>query len=227
MSDNPEDLKKYFPFTLTVDGKEIRLRLARLVFDETFYFKDGLEDVLRSPIERLVAREASGPEQERDAKGEYAISWEAICIRRRPTLSSTQHAELEELEKAHEHRARVFVKDVFSRFVAIERGPVVEGADGTTASVTSGLEFLNLYAMRDQDVWLPVLMAIHSENTLDARQKKALRSPAASPRTSSGRKGPGRRRGTIAAAAATEASAGTAGAPATPAGPSGSTASSS
>ena len=218
----PEVLKRYFSHHLTIDGDEIRLRLARLNFEDALSFKEGLQDVLRAPIERLVAREPAGPEQERDGQGEYVIAFEAICARRRATMTPEAREALEAAERAHEARARTFITDVFNRFVEIERGPMIEQEDGTVRSLASGLEFLDWYAMRDQEVWLPVMMALYRENTLDARQKKALRSPVASRPSSGGPKGRGRRRGTTAGRAGTRDSAQTEAATATSDGPSGS-----
>lgn len=219
--------KRYFPYTATIDGDEVRLRLSRLNFDEALAFKDGMEDLLRPVIEQFVSRQPDGPEQERDEKGDYVVSFEAICEQRRTLMTPDQREALREAERAHEARARVLVKDVFTRFVDVERGPMIEQEDGKERALASGVDFLDWYAMRDTEVWLPVVMALFLENTLNADQKKVWQLPAASRPSSAGRRGHGPRRKTTAARVATAGSAATADVTATPAGPSGSTARSS
>lgn len=222
-------IKPYYPVTRDIDGEDVALRIKRMTLEEWAAFDAVFQRVGTPTVLRFVARLPDGPEQEKDAAGAYVISFDTIVERRMAEFSSERRAEFEAAKAADEHVAQAFIVDTFERFVTVERGVIEERADGTEHSVTSGGDFLRVFGAR-QDVLLDVIALVRTENTLDARQKKASMSPHGS---SPGSTAPaparaGRRRATTAAPVGTAGSAATAGAGTTTTDPpSGSTAPSS
>ncbi len=221
-------IKPYYPVTLTIDGEVVVIRITRMTDEEYATFEQGYVKAATPTIEQFVSRAPDGPEQARDAKGAYVVSFQALCEHRLSTMGPGEREQLRVAQAKDEAEARAFMRQCFADYVTVERGISEETRDGKEVSVTTGLDFLRLFGAR-RDVLFQVIGAIHRENTVDAVQKKVSPSPSGS-RT--GFRPPprarvGRRRATAAARAATGASAAPAAATATPARPSGSRAPSS
>ena len=161
----------YFPYTTTIDGNEIVLRIKRMTMEEWFEFDARFTKVGSPTILRFAARCPEGPEQARDAKGQYRTSFEQILERRLEEMPPDRRAEYEKAVAADEIEAKEFMLDIFDRFVTVERGLTEETSDQKEVSVTAGKDVLRLFGAR-KDVLTCVLEAVRNENTLDARQKK-------------------------------------------------------
>lgn len=206
----------FYPVTLIVDGEEIFLRIKRMNMEEHSEFSLRFAKVGKPTFVRFVSRSSSGPEQDQNDKGEYVISFEQLAENRLAEMSAPRRAEYETAMEADEAEAKKFLAYTLEQFVTVERGLIEELADGTEKSVSAGLDFLRIFGAR-RDVLQQILEAVRRENELDADQKKALKSPAASAPSSTGRRRAraGRKRGTTAKNAATAGSAGNGGAKAT------------
>lgn len=214
-------VRGYFPYSLTIDGDEVVLRLKRMTLEEWYAFNATFAKTAQPTILRFAGRQPDGPEQACDEQGTYLVPWEQIVEKRLGEMTAERRAEYDAAVEADEADARVFLTEVFARYVTVERGVIEELPDGTECSVTDGKDFLRVFGARG-DVLGSVLAAVRTENTLDASQKKVSPSRVASAGSSGARKAPGPRRATTAAPVGTEASAGNAAATATSPGPSGS-----
>ena len=202
-------VKAFYPVTLVIDGEEICLRIKRMDLEEFSAFTTRFKAVGEPTYLRFISRASSGPEQEQDDKGEFVLPLEKIAEMRLDDMSQEKRVEYEAAVKADEAAAKEFLIYVHEEFVTVEKGLIEELADGSEKSVTEGIDFLRIFGAR-QDVLQQVLEAVRQENTLNADQKKALRSPVASSRSSTGRHRAraGRKRGTTAGLAVTGDSAG-------------------
>lgn len=202
-------VRAYYPVKLIVDGEEICLRIKRMSMEEHSEFSIRFAKVGTPTLYRFVSRASSGPEQEQDDKGEYAIPFEKIAENRLAEMNPEKRAEYEAARTNDEAEARKFLVFVCEQFVTVERGLTEDLADGTEQGVTAGIDLLRIFGAR-QDVIQQILEAVRCENELDAEQKKTWRSPVASSRSSTGRRRArvGRKRGTTVELAVTGDSAG-------------------
>ncbi len=181
-------VRSYFPVTLNVDGEEIMLRVKRMTLNEFFDYNAMLARVGRPTAQRFTSQSVDTPD-----KHEHWLA----------ELTPEKRAEYQAAANADEAEAKDFIVDVFSRFVTVERGLTEETPDGTERSITKGEDLLRVFGAR-QDVLGQVMEAVRRENTLDASQKKALKSRVASSPSSTAPKKAraGRKRATTARRAA-------------------------
>ena len=177
-------VRQFYPVTLSIDGEDVALRVKRMTMEEHSDFSRRLAKVGTPTYVRFVSRGTSGPEQERDDKGEYAIPFQKLAEQKLPGLSPEKRVELEEATEADEAEAKKFLTYVFTEFVTVEKGLVEELPDGSERSVVDGLDVLRIFGAR-RDVLQQVLEAVRQENELDVSQKKILSSPTGSSRSSS------------------------------------------
>ena len=201
-------VRQFYPVTLSIDGEDVALRVKRMTMDEHAEFIGRGVRVGVPTYVRFVSRESSGPEQEQDEKGCYAIPFEELAERKLLELSPDKRSEFEEASAADEAYAKEFLTWVFEQFVTVEKGLVEELPDGSEKSITAGLDFLRVFGARS-DVLHRVLGAVRKENELDATQKKSWRSLLDSSPSSNGRDQAlaGQKRETTASPVGTEDSA--------------------
>ena len=201
-------VQTYYPVTLIIDSEEIVLRIKRMNLEEHSEFSIRFAKVGTPTYVRFVSR-GSGPEQEQNDKGEYAIPFEKLAEKRLAEMSTEKRADYDAAVEADEKLAKEFLTYVCEQFVTVERGLIEELPDGSEQSVSSGLDFLRIFGAR-RDVIQQTLEAVRRENEMDVHQKKASRLVVASSRSSTGRRRAraGRKRGTTAELAATGDSAG-------------------
>ncbi len=202
-------VQAFYPVTLTIDGEEIFLRIKRMNLEEHSDFSIRFARVGVPTLFRIVSRASSGPEQEKNDKGEYVIPFEKIAENRLAEMNPEARAEYDDAVEADEKLAKKFLTFACEQFVTVEKGLIEELPDGSEQSVTAGIDLLRIFGAR-QDVIQQILEAVRCENALNAEQKKTRRSPAASSRSSTGRRRgqAGRKRGTTAGLAVTGDSAG-------------------
>ena len=173
-------VKSYYPVTLTIDGEEVKIRIKRMDLEESGDFSRALEKVGTPAHLRFVSRDANGPEQERKSDGFFVIPFDEIKDRKLLELTAERRVEYEVAEEEHEQSSRKFLLWMFETFVTVESGLTEEDAGGTERTVTDGLDFLRVFGGR-LDVLQEVMTAVRLENSLDAAEKKALKSRTASP----------------------------------------------
>lgn len=150
----PLVLKSYFPYTVTVDGQPIHLRIKRLTVPEFEQF--GAEFSARA--HGRGAPSPAGPETE---------------------TPETFRGRLD-AEVAYLQANAAWLLQVFERYVTVEPGQLcTEGPAGESIEVTNGRQFADLCA--GLPVIAEVLGHILLENSLSAEQKKTLQSRSASP----------------------------------------------
>ncbi len=215
-------VRSFYPVTLTVDGEEIALRVRRMDMTEHSDFSTRLAKVGIPTYIRFVSRASSGPEQEQNGKGDYAITFEKSAEKRLGEMDAEKRAEYEAAAELDEKQAKEFLAYVAEQFVTVVGGLIEETSEGEK-SVTSGTDFLRIFGAR-RDVLQQMLEAVRQENELNAEQKKTWRSLIAS-LPSSGEQSPdqaGPKPETTAENAATADSASNEDATGKPSGPSGS-----
>lgn len=136
------------------------------------------------PWARLISRAASGPEQERDEKGNYKISLEKLASQKIEAFTPEQRAELDRISAEDELEAQSFLKWAFRSFVQVKSGILEESETGDQVAVKDGIDLLRLYGARN-DVISEVLSAIRLENELEASEKKSWKSRSGSSISSS------------------------------------------
>lgn len=174
-------VRAFYPVTLTVDGEEIVIRIKRMNMEEHSDFTYRFANVGTPTISRFVSRKASGPEQDRNEKGEFKISFEALAAERLEEFTPEKRTEYEAAIQADELEAKSFLLWVCEQFVTVERGLLEVTADGKEQTVTEGLDFLRIFGAR-RDVIQQILEAVQRENEMDLTQKKTWRSPIGSSR---------------------------------------------
>ncbi len=173
-------VKQYYPVTLTIDDEPVKLRIKRMTDDEFAAYSARYARVATPTITQFVSRANNAREQARnEVTGDYVVPFEQLCTERLEQMGDEERDKFLAAAAADEDEARAFLKDSFEQFVTVAGGLTEETLDGVEESVTKGLDFLRLFGAR-RDVLQEVTEAIRAENTLNARQKKVLRSPSAS-----------------------------------------------
>jgi hypothetical protein len=170
-------VRQFYPVLLTVDGEEIALRIKRMSMEEHSDFRNDFAKFGTPTLARFASRESSGPEQEKNEKGEYVMPFEAVAAKRLSEMTPEKRAEYEKAVDSDEAAAKAFLTSTFERFVTVERGLLEELPDGTQQAVTLGLDLLRLFGARN-DVIHQVMSAVRTENELDASAKKNSPSPS-------------------------------------------------
>lgn len=169
-------VKSFYPVTLKIDGEEIVLRVKRMTLEEHSDFSIQFAKVGTPTYIRFVSRASSGPEQKRNSKGEYVLSFDKIAEKRLAEMKPEKKAEFDAATELDEVQAKEFLNYVCEQFITVERGLIEELTDGTEKSITSGLDFLRIFGAR-RDVLQQILEAVRGENEMNAEQKKTWRSP--------------------------------------------------
>jgi hypothetical protein len=149
----PVRITNYHDYTVTVDGGDVRLKLARMTvlqfeaFNATYraYMSDR-----GNPAKQTLPNDGETEEQ---------------------VLAAVA------AEQAYLHRKCEWVEDVLQRYVTVVEGDlVVDGADGQPEIVTRGKRFAELYATEASDV----LGELWIRNGLSQKKRAALQLLAAS-----------------------------------------------
>lgn len=178
-------VRPFFPVTLKIDGEDVELRVKRLTLEEYTDYMQGLRRTGTPPYMHFVSREPTGPDQEKDDKGNYVESLEDIALRKIPLLSDERRAEYEKAVVEHEKDHDAFVIRVLSDYLTIHSGLQEEREDGVVETLKTGRDFVRYFGARS-DVLSAAIAAITQENMLSADQKKVLRSATASSASSTG-----------------------------------------
>lgn len=213
-------VKPYYVYTLPIDGEDVVFRIKRFNAGEALEFRALFKSIIEPFKLRYAIRRPD--EQDRDEQGAYLILADQIADRRLHEMNVDEHAEYERREEAAEQHARTAIATIIEQYLTIERGILEELPDGTQQSVTTGADFLRLYAGQWQLLG-ELAVQVAACNTLGTDQKKVLSVPVVSPDFSPAPKARGRRPRTTATPAVRGASVKNAAASETPAAPSGST----
>lgn len=196
-------VRHYYPLILTVDGEEIHLRIKRMDIQDALEFGKRARKLANLSSLKFFSRATSGPEQERNDKGEFKIPFERLVEQRIEQMSPKERAEYYTQAEVDEQEARQWQVWVCEQFVTVESGLLEELPDGTERSVTEGADFARIFAARI-DLLQQAVAGVRRENELSLDQKKAWKSPIASSPSSNGRRPDraGRKRGTTAGSVA-------------------------
>lgn len=176
-------VRDFYPYTLQVDGDEIRLQIKRMDVDEWGWFSMGFSRISTPTVQRFVHRDPNDAYDMRtDDAGEFVESLEDLTERKRLRLGEERRRELHKAEDEDDAHAREFVKRAFAQFVVVAGGLSRLALDGSEEPITKGLEFVRTFAAR-RDVLQEVLTQLYMQNTLGEDQKKALQSLTDSART--------------------------------------------
>lgn len=172
-----------YPTTITMDDPDtgqpqtIRLRIARMTLEQANRFLREYYRAAHPSSEAVLAR----------LPGEDGLEAGAVRARRLSDMTDSGRAAFEAREAAEAEFAAEFLAATIRDYVRVEPDQIFEeAADGTDRSITSGADLVRLFGAR-MDVMQACLKAVHTENTLSAAAKKALRSLSDSARISAAR----------------------------------------
>ena len=164
-------VSQFHPHKLKIDGELVELRIKRMNAEEHSEFSARAVKTGSPTWARFVSRATSGPEQEKDEKGKYKISLEALASQKVEAFTQEQRLELEAATAEDEVEAQGFLKWAFSSFVRVKSGLLEENEAGDQVAVKEGIDLLRIFGARN-DVITEVLAAISLENELNSDEKK-------------------------------------------------------
>lgn len=209
---SPTVVGEYYPATITIDGREVRLRIARFTLDQFTTFSRDFnrvgrivkrdEVLLDRHRQKVIDRETGEPlkewldEPETDEQGRVQRDADGTVRLRRvqrivfeddaTVLARLELDETDEQRAAREQRERddnQFAADFLVQAIT-DYIAVEPGQLSTdTSPITTGAQLLAKYAGR-QDVTGRLLQTVYLENCIDDATKKKLQSRRATAATS-------------------------------------------
>ena len=186
-------LQDYFPATATIDGRDLKLRIARFTLEQ---YTEFMRDFARSgrilKRDELVLRPYKRPKLN-PLTGQPILVEDKTTGEKVPILDDDETAfarmELEETPEDRQRReardaedvafSQRFLVDAISNYITVEPKQLASD-DGP---ITTGARLLRFYVAR-QDVLQQLLGLIYMENALSDDTKKKLRARSTSATTS-------------------------------------------
>jgi hypothetical protein len=191
-SEHAHVLDDYYPTTIDIDGRGIRLRITRFDMEQHADYMRGFQRVQRI-TKRDELRLDRARQQKRDPLGEPIFldvpAAGDVPAKRLPLMeddgevlarldldeTDEQRTAREQRDETDEKFARGFVIDSITKYVSVEPRQLAT-AD---APITTGAQLLRYFASRE-DVLQTLLARIYIENVLTDEQKKRVASQRAS-----------------------------------------------